>query len=106
MLINDEKLLGGVRSNEWPKVRAEHLKLHPVCECCGGNKKIEVHHVKPYHLNPELELEPTNLLTLCENKKQGLNCHLCLGHSGSYKSYNVDVVKDVEYFNNKFKNRP
>jgi hypothetical protein len=94
------------RSNEWPKVRAEHLKLNPVCACCGGTKKLEVHHIQPFHLHPALELEPTNLITLCEDASNGIICHLCLGHLGNYKSFNKDVVQDAKALGEKFSTRP
>lgn len=106
MIIDDTKLLGAVRSNGWGKIRTEHLEKYPRCACCGGIKKLEVHHKVPFHIDPTKELDLDNLITLCENKKQGLNCHLCIGHVGLYKSYNIDVAKDAEYFNNKFNNRP
>ena len=94
--------LGSVgRSNKWPKVRADYVKEHPVCFCCGGTKKLEVHHVQSFHLHPDLELEPINLLTLCEAKKYGINCHLFAGHSGNYRNENLRVIGDIEYIREK-----
>ncbi len=61
------------RSGHWPTVRKDYLKDHPNCAVCSGNKKCEVHHKKPFHTHPELELEPTNFITLCENDKDGVN---------------------------------
>ena len=63
--------IGVMRSDQWPKVRKTHLASHPTCELCGGEKKLEVHHMRPFHLHPELELEPSNLITLCEADKGG-----------------------------------
>ena len=94
------------RSKEWPKVRKEHLKNNPVCACCGGTRKLEVHHIHPFHLKPELELDPTNLITLCEDASSGIICHLCIGHLGSYKSFNEDVVSDSKILGGKLANRP
>ena len=67
---------------------------------------LEVHHIKPFHLNPALELDPINLATLCESKKDGVNCHLWFGHLGNFKSFNVDVIADALFWFNKLKNRP
>jgi hypothetical protein len=79
---------GAKRSPKWPKVRDEFLKTHPVCECCGGKVSLEVHHVEPFHINPERELDPENLMTLCESKRYGVNCHLFVGHLGNYSRWN------------------
>src|SRR5512135_3581631 len=84
---------GMKRSNKWPKVRAAHLAKHPACEVCGGNEKLEVHHKRPFHLHPDLELDPKNLITLCESKHGGVNCHLFVGHLGNFKSFNADVKR-------------
>lgn len=87
-----EKEQGKTRSPHWPAVRALHLKNHPICEVCGGTTKLEVHHIKPFHLHPELELDPRNLISLCEGNK-AICCHLAIGHLGNYKLLNEDVVK-------------
>jgi len=94
------------RSPKWPGVEKAHLALHPVCERCGGKTKLNVHHIKPYHLYPTLELEPTNLITLCEQGTGGVNCHLAFGHLGDFKSYNVDVVQDTAIWKVKLLNKP
>lgn len=98
--------LGTARSGHWPTVRKNHLVDHPVCEVCGGDSRLQVHHRVPFHLHPELELEPTNLITLCEADKNGINCHLAIGHLGSYKSFNLDVDTDSQHWNEKLKGRP
>lgn len=94
------------RSDKWPAVRKAHLAKHPVCEVCGGDKKLEVHHKKPFHLHPELELDPKNLITLCEAKNNGANCHLLFGHLGNFKSFNLMVVKDAQSWSCKIEHRP
>ncbi len=90
------KLNGAKRSSKWPAVRKQHLGLNPACAVCGGTKKVEVHHKKPFHLHPELELEPTNLISLCEAKKNGINCHLFFGHLGNFKGVNPEVEGDAQ----------
>ena len=89
------------RSSKWPTVRKNHLANHPCCAVCGGTEKIEVHHVVPFHENPSLELEPNNLISLCESKSFGLVCHLLVGHRGNYKKINPDVIEDAKIWNDK-----
>jgi hypothetical protein len=81
------------RSTHWHTVRAAHLIHHPCCEVCGAKKNLEVHHIKPFHENPELELDPSNLITLCENRD--CKSHITLGHLGNYKLSNPHVREDA-----------
>ena len=85
---------GKARSPEWPKVEHAYRKLNPVCECCGSDKNLNVHHKKPFHLYPQFELDPTNLITLCMDPLK--ECHIKLGHGGDFKDYNPNVVDDVK----------
>lgn len=94
------------RSSHWPKIRKEFIAKNPICAMCGGDKKLEVHHVHAFHLHPDLELDPTNLITLCENDKNGVNCHLLFGHLGNFKSFNLNVHADAIEWNSKIHNRP
>lgn len=94
------------RSGRWPAARKKHLEEHPACEVCGGTEKLEVHHRRPFHLHPELELDPSNLITLCEANHGGVNCHLFVGHLGSFKSFNESVSEDAASWASKIKVRP
>ena len=94
--------LGVKRSREWPRVRKQHLLEHPTCERCGGRKGLEIHHIKPFHLEPELELAPENLATLCERMK----CHFIFGHLYDWKSYNSELEADLSLWKLKERNRP
>jgi 5-methylcytosine-specific restriction enzyme A len=98
--------LSAARSPHWPKVREEHLQIQPVCVVCGGSVKLNVHHIKPFHLHPELELDHKNLVTLCEAEKDGVNCHLLFGHLGNFRSFNKDVREDASQWGEKIKRRP
>ena len=80
------------RSHKWPAVERKFKKLNPICEVCKSNQKLNVHHIKPFHLFPELELEPTNLMTLCMSERE---CHLKIGHGGNFRAYNPDVVENI-----------
>jgi hypothetical protein len=81
------------RSPHWPATAAAHLKKHPACEVCGAKVLLNVHHVKPFHLFPELELDPQNLFTLCETPAH--NCHLIFGHLLLWRAWNPNVVNDA-----------
>lgn len=100
-----KKPLESKRSGKWPTLRKQFL-LGKVCAVCGGSKKLEAHHMKPFHLHPKDELSWDNLIALCEGDSDGLNCHLLVGHLGSFKSYNQDVVKDAKSWSKKIKGRP
>ena len=39
------------------------------CRECGKAGKLEVHHVKPVYTHPDLELNPSNCISLC------VDCH-------------------------------
>lgn len=81
------------RSSKWPAVEHAHRKLFPTCAACGTGLSIQVHHCLPFHLHPELELDPTNLISLCE-KAGGPECHYNIGHHRNWKGYNPDVRAD------------
>jgi hypothetical protein len=97
---------GAKRSPQWEKVRNIYLKAHPFCAVCKATTKLEAHHIKPFHLYPELELDPNNLITLCETSNNGLICHLLIGHLGNYKSFNENVIADAEDWSLKLEKRP
>lgn len=92
--IQGKTLPGYRRSGRWPELRKKFLS-GKVCAVCGGKSKLEAHHIMPFHLNAQLELDPNNLIPLCESKHNGMNCHLAVGHLGSFKSYNPDVQNDA-----------
>jgi hypothetical protein len=90
------------RSNMWPAVRRKHLEMEPTCQGCGTKKELNVHHIRPFHLHPALELDHKNLITLCEYHR----CHLVFGHLCSWDSYNVNVRADAKAYLAKVQNRP
>ena len=91
------------RSSKWRTVRKEYIKTHPTCEACGRKKKVEVHHIEPFHEHPEMELDHRNLIALCSHATE---CHFSIGHLGSFHSYNPNVETDAIIFLDKVKNRP
>ncbi len=81
------------RSSKWPHVRDTWLESHPTCEACGTDEHVEIHHVKSFTYYPELELDTSNFMSLC--RKPGHNCHLRIGHSGDWKSWNPHAREDA-----------
>jgi hypothetical protein len=94
---------GTKRSSKWASVRKQHLVDNPKCAVCEGTERLNVHHIKPFHLHPELELEPSNLITLCESASYGIICHILIGHLGDYKNINPNSVEDAKVWNTKLK---
>lgn len=82
----------GERSSRWPTVRKAWLKAHRECAACGSTENLEVHHKLPFHLSPELELDESNFITLCEGST---NCHFLVGHCKDWQAYNPRVVLDA-----------
>jgi hypothetical protein len=63
-------------SYEWRRVRMEALKKYgPVCQCCGASPAtgavINVDHIKPRRVFPELALTVENLQILCHECNHG-----------------------------------
>lgn len=98
-----KKPSGSKRSSDWPRVRARHLLKQPICQVCGSDEKLEVHHIKPFHEHPELELNNYNLITLCESKKYGVDCHRFFGHRGNYRDINKHCRNDAEIWRAKLR---
>lgn len=89
------------RSGRWPRVRGSHLELFPRCAACGAIKGLDVHHKKPVHLFPDLELVPGNLITLCSER-----CHFLIGHLLDWKSWNPEVDDDAARLLDRIRCRP
>lgn len=98
-MIQTIKALIQGRSSRWPSVRKAHLKLEPACRACGGTSKLEVHHIAAFSDRPDLELDPSNLVTLCESPTH--NCHLIWGHFLNWRLINPDVVTDSAAYRGK-----
>ncbi len=81
------------RSPEWGRIRGDWLRRNGSCTACGGKEFLEVHHVIPISVDPGLELNLLNLITLCE--KPARCCHLTFGHCYSWNTWNPKVVEDV-----------
>ncbi len=95
-------LHGISRSPEWPRVCRAFIEAHPVCAACTATVGLQSHHVMPFHYcilagRHDLELDPRNLIALCETETGDLaqNHHLLLGHLDDFKSYNPSARIDA-----------
>ena len=88
------------RSPHWPALEHQHLQQFPECQVCGTREHCEVHHVKPFHLFPELELSPDNLLTLCRVH------HFWHGHYGDWAAWAPHVVVKAASLRAEIRHRP
>jgi hypothetical protein len=89
-LIREHIIKPLTRSGRWRTVRKDFLEAHPTCAACGGTKWLNVHHKMPFHDEPEKELDPNNLITLCMGKNE---CHLKIGHGNNFKCFNDKVTE-------------
>lgn len=96
-------VLGKPRSRLWREVRDRHLKENPECAVCGRRKNVVPHHVVPVHVDPSRELDPGNLISLCEGP--AFNCHLFFGHLRDWSSFNPEVREDAKIWREKTKTR-
>ncbi len=84
------------RSPQWPALRQQWLSDHPRCAACGRAKSLEVHHKVPVHVSRSMELDPANLITLCEDPNDAnAQCHLTLGHLGNWYNWNRNIDKQA-----------
>lgn len=99
--LEEMKILSMPRSKEWKKVRSEHLMKNPLCAVCGGCRNVVPHHIVPFHRDPTKELDPENLISLCEGDT--FNCHLFFGHFRNWLKCNPNVVEDARVWREKTK---
>jgi 5-methylcytosine-specific restriction endonuclease McrA len=98
--VDHEQYRGLVgRDGRWRTIRNKLIEESGCCSVCGKKTNLIVHHKTPFHVDPTLELEETNLVVLCENET--LNCHLIFGHLGNWHKYNLDIDQDIETWNKK-----
>lgn len=54
-------------SQRWRKLRKAKLEINPVCEICGNQSELQVHHIKPPKGGELLFFNLENLQTVCAN---------------------------------------
>lgn len=96
---NQFDMLGNKRSWKWPEVRDEHLKKEPGCQLCGDEDSVEVHHILPIWLRPDLELCTDNLMTLCRPH------HFLCGHLCRWDCANLTAREDAAKWRAKIRRR-
>ena len=77
------------RSAKWDSVRDGIVRDHPYCALCSSTEDLEVHHKKPFHLHPELELAPSNCIVLCRH------CHWWAGPGGVAWEVENDEIDEI-----------
>jgi len=88
-LINQILTEQNPRSPKWPELSKQIIKKHPICSACNVNMNLEVHHIKPFHLYPELELIEDNCMVFCRLH------HFIIGHFCDWGGWNVKAVRDA-----------
>lgn len=89
------------RSWGWRKIRALRIEIDGgKCRACGRDHNLQVHHIRPFAMQPERELELSNLVTLCGR------CHILVGHLDNWKSRNDEVLPDADYTMRRIMERP
>lgn len=81
------------RSPRWPALRDRVVRQAGCCAVCGATAQLTAHHILPFHLFPERELDESNLIVLCEGPV--VNCHFLFGHFRNWQSYNPAVSEDA-----------
>ena len=65
-------------SKTWKTVRQGKIRENPLCEKCGTDKNLQVHHIQDRRLNPDLQYTFENLQTLC------VKCHTGIRNAKNY----------------------
>lgn len=97
-LVREQIVKRFTRSSGWSKTRKLFLSKNPKCPVCG-QKATDVHHVVPFHVKPEWELNEENLIQFCERD------HFVFGHLFHWKAWNPNVRYDVEVMARKVRKR-
>ena len=93
--------LGGIaRSSKWGRTKRDYEIIHPkLCSVCGTKKKVELHHLLPFHLYPKLENDFNNLIWGCRDH------HYFVYHLMDWSAYSSTAKEDAKIWNNKITNR-
>ena len=83
---------GAARSPQWASFSKRYLRGRS-CIACGSREGLTAHHVVPFHMRPDLELDEKNLVPLCTDR-----CHIVHGHYNDFRLDNSTVREDcAEY---------
>jgi 5-methylcytosine-specific restriction protein A len=103
VLVEDRLIGGPPRNPHWRSFCKECVVAHPYCAACGSTKFLVGHHKKPFHLYPDLEMSPENILILCQGDV--CNCHFVFGHNFSWLAYSETAEEDAARMLDRIKNR-
>ena len=53
-------------SSQYKKWIKQVTARDKVCQCCGSNQNIDIHHIKPYAKHKDLRVDVNNGIALCE----------------------------------------
>ena len=95
-----ERTLGAERSPKWKQFCKDMEKMWGNRCLVTDSEIIQWHHVLPFHLFPESELDPQNVRPLRPD------VHFLLAHLGKWASYNENILRDIEIWKAKIANRP
>jgi len=60
------------------------------CQWCGSERRLEVHHIQPQHVRPDLAMDTNNMVVLCRQ------CHFTVGHKNNWKRVFTNVVAVIK----------
>lgn len=80
---------GTPRSPQWPAFLKRFL-AGKSCAVCGRNDEpLTGHHVVPFHVDRTRELDPANVIPVCDDSPSR-KCHLLVCHLGDWRLVNPD----------------
>ncbi len=80
---------GAPRSPKWGALRNRFVKENPFCAGCGDIKDLTVHHIIPFHVRKDLELDECNLVSVCND------CHWNICHLRDWRMVNSHCLDDL-----------
>lgn len=87
------KTFGATRAKGWRRFREANIENY--CRYCDSFVLLELHHIIPFNVAPEKELDKDNVVTLCRW------CHFKLGHFCDWWSWNENILNWIEAKNQK-----
>ena len=63
------------------------------CRYCQATNNLEVHHIIPQHIAPELARDTNNMVVLCRS------CHFTVGHKNNWTNYFTNLMAVIREAN-------
>lgn len=89
----DYSSLSPAQIRRLPDVRKalhQYRVANPRCEWDNCSNDIEVHHIKPVAIYPELASNTNNMISLGAKR-----CHLVIGHANNYALFYLENIKEI-----------